>query len=163
METAAVLAGYDIDVTWVFPDKQPMAGFFTAQMADFFMRKYEARGVTLMPLTRVEAFRREAGRLVVVLDSGMALPADMVVAGIGVEPATDLFTESSVQLDEGIVVNEYLETNLSDLYAAGDVANYRDILFDKQRHIEHWDNAKAQGEHVAKVMTGKREAFDHLP
>jgi NADPH-dependent 2,4-dienoyl-CoA reductase/sulfur reductase-like enzyme len=68
-----------------------------------------------------------------------------------------------LKLENGIVVNEYLETNLPGIYAAGDVTNYYDVIFGKQRRIEHWDNAFQQGKHAAAIMTGKREPFQKVP
>jgi NADPH-dependent 2,4-dienoyl-CoA reductase/sulfur reductase-like enzyme len=99
----------------------------------------------------------------VVLESGHELRADLVVAGIGVEPVVDIFRDTDVRVDNGIVVNEYLETGINAIYAAGDVANYYDVLFQKQRRTEHWDNAVSQGQHVAHVLSGKREPFVHVP
>lgn len=163
METAAVLASKNVAVTWVFPDEYPLAELFTAEMAQFFSRRYSEEGVTLIPNAMVESFERQDGELVVALDSGMTILAEMALAGIGVEPAIELFEQKGVEIDGGITVNEFLETNIPDLYAAGDVTNYRDLIFDKHRHIEHWDNAVAQGKHAAQVMTGQREPFIHVP
>ena len=99
----------------------------------------------------------------VVLGSGQRLPVDMVVAGIGVRPATDIFEKSGLHIDRGIVVNEYLETNLPDVWAAGDVTNYRDVVFNKQRHIEHWDNAMRQARRAVRNMMGSRRPYVQVP
>jgi NADPH-dependent 2,4-dienoyl-CoA reductase/sulfur reductase-like enzyme len=163
METAAVLASQNLTVTWILPDEYPLADLFTPQMGQFFTRRYGEEGVTLIPQAKVEAFQRQDGELAVILDNGMTVSAEMALVGVGVEPATQLFTGTALTLDDGVRVNEYLETNIPDLYAAGDVANYRDLIFDKQRRIEHWDNAVAQGKHAAQVMTGQRQPFIHVP
>ena len=60
-------------------------------------------------------------------------------------------------------MNEFLETNQRDIYAAGDVANYYDVLFDKHRRAEHWDNAVSQGQHCARALLGERAPFVHVP
>jgi NADPH-dependent 2,4-dienoyl-CoA reductase/sulfur reductase-like enzyme len=66
--------------------------------------------------------------------------------------------------DNGIVVNEYLETRDVNICAAGDVANYPDSLFaNKRRRVEHWDNAVSQGQHLANNLLGNREPFVHVP
>jgi NAD(P)H-nitrite reductase large subunit len=82
----------------------------------------------------------------------------LVVAGIGATPVSELFTNSGLTAENGVVVNEYLETKLPGIFAAGDVANYLDIIFDKRRRVEHWDNAVSQGQHwaVSFVVTGSR-------
>jgi NADPH-dependent 2,4-dienoyl-CoA reductase/sulfur reductase-like enzyme len=70
---------------------------------------------------------------------------------------------SGLEVADGIVVNEFLEASQPDIYAAGDVANYQDVLFGKRRRVEHWDNAVSQGQHVAKVVMGERTPFKHVP
>lgn len=163
METAAVLADADVEVSWVFPDQRLMEGFFTAEMSDFFEEYYRERDVAILSGVKVKAFRREGGNLIAVLGDSRTVAADMALAGIGVEPALDIFANSRLKIDTGIMVNEYLETNIADVYAAGDVVSYRDVIFNKHRHIEHWDNAVAQGKQAARIMMGRREPFVHVP
>ena len=62
-------------------------------------------------------------------------------------------------MENGILVNEFLETSAADVYAAGDVANYQDVIFGKQRRVEHWDNAVKQGQYVARHLSGQPEPF----
>jgi NADPH-dependent 2,4-dienoyl-CoA reductase/sulfur reductase-like enzyme len=85
------------------------------------------------------------------------------VAGIGVQPETEFLTSSGIELSNGVVVNEYLETNRAGIYAAGDVANYKDVLFGKRRRVEHWDNAASQGQHCGRLLMGERQPFRHVP
>jgi NADPH-dependent 2,4-dienoyl-CoA reductase/sulfur reductase-like enzyme len=66
-------------------------------------------------------------------------------------------------VENGIVVNEFLETGVTDVYAAGDVANYRDLLFGKRRRAEHWDNAVKHGEYLARRLTGETKPFENIP
>jgi NADPH-dependent 2,4-dienoyl-CoA reductase/sulfur reductase-like enzyme len=76
-----------------------------------------------------------------------------------VEPVAN----SGLRANDGVVVNEYLETSVDGIYAAGDVASYHDTLFDKRRRVEHWDNAVSQGQHCARALLGERTAFVHVP
>jgi NADPH-dependent 2,4-dienoyl-CoA reductase/sulfur reductase-like enzyme len=61
------------------------------------------------------------------------------------------------------MVNEYLEASQPGIFAAGDVANYHDVLFGKRRRVEHWDNAVSQGQHCAGALMGDRIPFKHVP
>src|SRR5205807_8009431 len=70
---------------------------------------------------------------------------------------------SGIEVDNGAVVNEYLETSTPGIYAAGDAANYQDTLFGKRRRVEHWDNAVSQGQHLGRTLMGGRKAFVHVP
>jgi NADPH-dependent 2,4-dienoyl-CoA reductase/sulfur reductase-like enzyme len=157
MEVASVLAVKDIEVTMVFHGERLMDDFFTPEMAAFFQQYYEEHGVRFLPQTEPTAFLGGEHLTGVELDNGETLPADLVVVGIGVEPATTLFQGSGIHVQDGIVVNKYLETNWDGIYAAGDVANYYDVIFQKRRRVDHWDNAVKQGQHAAQMMTAGRK------
>jgi NADPH-dependent 2,4-dienoyl-CoA reductase/sulfur reductase-like enzyme len=170
LETSAVLSQRgpgqaDFSTTVILSGDTLLPRLFTPEMSAFFRRYYEARGVTFITNARASALRGDGRVESIALDSGQEVPADAVVAGVGVVPQVALFEGSGLDLDQcdGIVVNEYLETNLPDVYAAGDAVNYRDVIFNKQRHVEHWNNATEGGRHAARVMMGQREPFRQLP
>src|SRR5262249_55763744 len=117
----------------------------------------------LRPQERIKALLGKARVTAVQLETGEEMPADFVVAGIGVRPATQLFQKTPLQLDDGIRVNEFLETNLPEVWAAGDAVNYPDSIFGKRRRVEHWDNAVEQGRVAARNMLGKLQPFIHAP
>ena len=163
MEVASGLQQMDVDTTMVFPEERVWQAFFTPEMSEFFADYYRQRGVTIMSGVQIERFAGDSHVSGVVLQSGETLPADIVVAGIGVEPNVELFADSGLQIDDGILVNRYLETNFPDVLAAGDVARYRDLLFEGTQRVEHWDNAFAQGKLAASVMLGEYHPFVHVP
>jgi NADPH-dependent 2,4-dienoyl-CoA reductase/sulfur reductase-like enzyme len=76
---------------------------------------------------------------------------------------TELLATSGIEVADGVMVNEYLETSASGILAAGDVANYQDVLFGKRRRVEHWDNAVSQGQYCARALMGERTPFKHVP
>jgi NADPH-dependent 2,4-dienoyl-CoA reductase/sulfur reductase-like enzyme len=163
MEVASVLARKAVDTTMLFPEDRVWQRIFTAEMSAFFEAYYEERGVKVVRLDLPQSFEGDGRVRSVVTRGGVKLDADVVVAGIGVMPAVEALKDSGVRIDNGVVVNEYLETDVPDVYAAGDVANYRDVIFETQRRAEHWDNAVEQGTHVARVMLGDRQPFVHVP
>ncbi|MEM8535390.1 MAG: FAD-dependent oxidoreductase [Chloroflexota bacterium] len=163
MEVAAALTQQDIQPTIIFPEDRVMEHFFTPELSEFYQRYYEERGVQFKPQSKVTSFMGNGRVHGVTLNKDEHLPADMVVAGVGVSPNVNLFENTELKLDDGILVNEYLETSIPDVYAAGDIARYHDLLFDTYRRVEHWDNAVEQGQHVAHVMLGKREPFIKVP
>ena len=163
MEVAAVLSQNSIDVTMVLNDDRIWKRLFTPQMSSFFEDYYGARGVSIIKSAKIAELRGDRAVSAVVLSGGQSIICEMVVAGIGVTPVTDVLADSGIEVNDGVAVNEYLETSQSDIYAAGDVANYQDVLFGKRRRVEHWDNAVSQGQHVAKVVMGERTPFKHVP
>jgi NADPH-dependent 2,4-dienoyl-CoA reductase/sulfur reductase-like enzyme len=133
-------------------------------MSSFFESYYAARGVHLVKSATVTELRGDDGAVnSVVLADGQAIACAMVVVGIGVVSSTDMLVNSGIEVGDGVTVNEYLETNQRDVYAAGDVANYQDVLFGKRRRVEHWDNAVSQGQYCARALLGERTPFKHVP
>lgn len=163
MEVAAVLAQQGIATTMVFPEDRVWQRIFTPGMSAFFDTYYEGNAVIFRKGETIASFEGDGRVRVAITATGARLDADVVVAGIGVTPAVEHLTDSGLELENGVVVNEYLETSIPGVYAAGDVANYRDVLFGTRRRVEHWDNAVEQGGHAARVMLGERTPFAHVP
>jgi NADPH-dependent 2,4-dienoyl-CoA reductase/sulfur reductase-like enzyme len=163
MEVASVLTQKSIETTLVIREDRVWSRVFTPAMSEFFEHYYKSRGVRLVKrekVTRLEGNDRvEAVRL----SSDRKISCDIVVAGVGATPVTKLFEKSSLAIDNGVTVNEFLESSHPGVYAAGDVANYPDKIFGKRRRVEHWDNAVSQGQHWATVMSGDRHPFVHVP
>jgi NADPH-dependent 2,4-dienoyl-CoA reductase/sulfur reductase-like enzyme len=163
MEVTAVLAQKGIDTTMILRSSRIWDQFFTPEMSHFFEIYYTARGVKFERNASIESFGGDRAVNSIHLAGGRVIPADIVVAGVGVQPVTEFLTSSGIELSDGLVVNEYLETNRAGIYAAGDVANYKDLFFGKRRRVEHWDNAVSQGQHCARVLMGERQPFRHVP
>lgn len=163
MEVAAVLAQKNIEVTMVLNEDRIWKRFFTAEMSAFFEGYYKARGVRILTSATVAELRGDTTVQSVVLGDGQMVPCEMVVAGVGVKPATEIFSGSGLEVADGIVVDQYLTSSRPDILAAGDVANYQDVLFGKRRRVEHWDNAVAQGQYCGRSLMGERAPFRHVP
>jgi NADPH-dependent 2,4-dienoyl-CoA reductase/sulfur reductase-like enzyme len=97
------------------------------------------------------------------LADGTVVGCDMLVVGVGVRPVTEFLAGSGIEVSDGVMVNEYLETSVPGIFAAGDVANYPDLIFGKRRRVEHWDNAVSQGQYCARTLMGDRIPFRHVP
>jgi NADPH-dependent 2,4-dienoyl-CoA reductase/sulfur reductase-like enzyme len=163
MEVASVLAQKSVETVMVLREDRIWKRFFTPEMSSFFEGYYTARGVRFTKSADIAEIRGTGAVSSVTLSSGQTLPCDMLVAGIGVVPVTGPLANSGIEIDNGVLVNEYLESSRSDIYAAGDVANYRDILFGGRRRVEHWDNAVSQGQHCARMLLGEVAPFRHVP
>ena len=159
MEVASQSAQLGCETTMIFPQDRVWKTFFTPEMSRFFEKYYRDRGVHFAPGANVESIGVDS----VWLSTGAKLEADLVLAGIGVTPITEIAADAGLKVENGIVVNEFLETGAADVYAAGDVANYHDVLFGKQRRIEHWDNAVKQGQYLARRLAGEAKPFENIP
>lgn len=164
MEVASVLAQKNIQTTLVIREDRVWSRVFTPVMSAFFEQYYSARGVRIVKPARVAALEGEGKVQAVLLGDHEKIPCEFVVVGVGAIPVTELLgSKTDIAIDNGVVVNEYLEASRSGIYAAGDVASYPDNIFGKRRRVEHWDNAVSQGQHWARMVLGERQPFTHVP
>jgi NADPH-dependent 2,4-dienoyl-CoA reductase/sulfur reductase-like enzyme len=147
----------------VLNDDRVFKRLFSPEMSKFFESYYEARGVRFIKSMSVTELRGNEVVRSAVLKDGQTVQCDLVVAGIGVQPALEVATNSGLAVGDGILVNEYLQTSHPDVFAGGDVANYQDVLFGKPRRLEHWDNAVSQGQYCARSLMGDKTPFRHVP
>jgi 3-phenylpropionate/trans-cinnamate dioxygenase ferredoxin reductase component len=162
-EVAASLRQKDLDVVGIDPSKTPLLRVLGETVGQTVADLHRAHGVRTIFEDTVAAFEGTRRVACVVTKAGLRLECDVVVVGIGIEPAVDMLEDSGIHVDNGIVVDEYCQTNVSDIYAAGDVANHYHPIFGRHIRVEHWQNAIKQGTAAARNMLGKRVAYDEIP
>ena len=159
LEAAAALRARGLEVTVVTPAARPLERLLGPRVADFLRRQHEQHGVRF----RFGARPIGVGQNTVALSNGEELPADLVVVGIGVQPVTDLAEQAGIAVDNGILVNDQLETNVPGIFAAGDVARFPDPVSGQRIRIEHWVVAQRQGALAAHNMLGRKQRLAIVP
>jgi apoptosis-inducing factor 3 len=159
LEVAAALRERKVEVTVVAPDERPLAKVLGPELGDFIRSLHEEHGVVFKLGTKPKAIRENE----VELESGDTVPADLVVLGVGVKPRVSLAEQAGLEVDNGVLVNEFLETSAPGIYAAGDIARWPDPHSGQRLRIEHWVVAERQGQAVARQLLGKGKRFDAVP
>jgi NADPH-dependent 2,4-dienoyl-CoA reductase/sulfur reductase-like enzyme/nitrite reductase/ring-hydroxylating ferredoxin subunit len=162
MEVAAALVTRGLEVTVVGIEAVPFERILGAAVGAVVQAAHEARGTRFALGRGVSQLAGEARVESVVLDDGTVLEADLVVVGAGVEPVTDFVRGADVDRDGGLSVDEQLRL-AQGVWAAGDVARYRDPHSGSDVRIEHWRLAEQHGRAAARSMVGRAAPFTGVP
>jgi 3-phenylpropionate/trans-cinnamate dioxygenase ferredoxin reductase subunit len=162
-EIAAALAINKVSVTMIFPDSYLVNRVFPEYLGRALLNQYLARGIKVLVNEMPSAFAKVGGKFITQTQSGVKIQSDMVIAGIGIAPSLDLPRKAGLQTANGIIVDEYLQASLPDIYAAGDIAFFPYQALGKQTRVEHWDNALNQGKWAGRNMAGAREPYTYMP
>jgi 3-phenylpropionate/trans-cinnamate dioxygenase ferredoxin reductase component len=163
-EIAAALASTAAEVSLLFPEPGIGARLFPADLAAWLNGYYREHGVDVRAGERVSGIDRAGDGFRVTTESGGSLEAGIVVAGLGIEPRTDLAEAAGLPVEDGIRVDDRGRVGgRDDVFAAGDVARFPASALGIDLRIEHEDHAKSHGARVGANMAGADEPYDHLP
>jgi NADPH-dependent 2,4-dienoyl-CoA reductase/sulfur reductase-like enzyme/nitrite reductase/ring-hydroxylating ferredoxin subunit len=158
LEVAASLRERKLEVAVVGKGSLPLGKVLGSELGKLVRKTHEAHGVKFH-LGRTPAVIQDRH---VQLDDGAILDCDLVVIGIGVRPNTGLAEKGGIATDNGVLVNEFLETNVPGIFAAGDIARWPDPRAGRIR-VEHWVVAERQGQTAARNILGASERFTVPP
>jgi 3-phenylpropionate/trans-cinnamate dioxygenase ferredoxin reductase component len=159
LEVAAAARHRGASVTVVDTAALPLQAVLGDDIANVFADLHREHDVAFHFGAQVAAIEAGAVRLA----DGAALPADVVVAGIGVTPTVGLAADAGLAIDNGVLVDHRLATSDPDIFAAGDIANVDHPVLGRRIRVEHWATALHTGPVAAKAMLGRDVSYDRLP
>jgi NADPH-dependent 2,4-dienoyl-CoA reductase/sulfur reductase-like enzyme len=162
-ELAAALATAGCRVTMLFPEAGIGARTFPLDLSRHLNAYYEGKGITLLPGQSVIGLVKKGRSYAVRTLSGADVAADLVVAGLGVQPNAELAEAASLPADNGIAVDDRLRAG-PDVWAAGDVASVPSAALGRRVRVEHEDAALTMGRFAGRAMAGADDGpYTHLP
>jgi 3-phenylpropionate/trans-cinnamate dioxygenase ferredoxin reductase component len=162
-EIAASARQQGSEVTMLERGSLPLERVLGPEVGQVYLGLHRSHGVEFLPETTVDRFEGEHAVQRVITRDGASIETDFVVVGIGIAPRTGLVEAAGLRIDNGIVVDEHLQTSAPDVYAAGDVANARHPFYGHHLRVEHWDTALHQGPVAARNMLGGAEQYERIP
>jgi NADPH-dependent 2,4-dienoyl-CoA reductase/sulfur reductase-like enzyme len=162
-EIAAALTSNRLNVTMVFPSPYLCSRVFPEGLGRAVQRAYQDRGVNVLCNDEPVSIEMVRGRFRTRTRAGHEIDSDLVAVGAGIAPQTALASAAGLAVRDGVVVDKFLETSRSGIYAAGDLAAFPCPALGRRLRMEHWDNARAQGLCAGRNMAGGREPYAYLP
>jgi 3-phenylpropionate/trans-cinnamate dioxygenase ferredoxin reductase subunit len=162
-EVAASLRQSGVEVAVVDRNTVPLRRVLGEEVGRVVEEIHRDHGTELIFEDKVAAFEGAERVERITTQRGHRIECDFVVVGLGVEPVTDMLAGTGVEIDNGVVVDEYCRTGVEGIYAAGDVANHYHPVFKRHIRVEHWQNALKQGPAAARNMLGENEPYDEIP
>jgi 3-phenylpropionate/trans-cinnamate dioxygenase ferredoxin reductase subunit len=162
-EVAASARQRGLDVTVLDPAAVPLQRVLGSEVGAIYRDIHADHGVRMLPGTTVEAFEGDTAVERVRTSDGREIECDFLVVGVGVHPRGELAAQAGLAVDNGILVDEHLQTSTPGVYAAGDVANAHHPLYGERIRVEHWANALHQGPVAAHNMLDHSEPYDRVP
>jgi 3-phenylpropionate/trans-cinnamate dioxygenase ferredoxin reductase subunit len=162
-EVAASLTARGTECTIVMLEEVALSNSFGEEAGRFFHDTLAEHGIELLGGKQVEAFEGDGRVGAVVTTDGRTVEGDMVVVGAGVRPDTMLAERAELEVADGIICDERLESSAPGIFAAGDACSYESVIHGRRLRVEHWDVALQQGRHAARAMLGEPEPYRELP
>lgn len=162
-EVAATARQRGASVALLDQKSVPLELVLGKQIGSYYDRLHKQNGVEMFFDVQVEALEGSDVVERVRLKDGRTIDCDLVLIGIGVAPRLELAKAAGLELDSGVIVDQYLRSSVDNIFAAGDIADAQNTFLNKRIRIEHWANARAQGTLVAKNMLDKNVANDEVP
>lgn len=161
-EIAAALREQGHSISMIFPEQTLLGQIFPKDVGEHINNVFSSKGVMLFPERLVEEIRLEDQKHYIDMSDGTSLSVDVVIAGLGIVPNIALAESAGLDVSDGIIVNEYLQTTDPNIYAAGDIANIYCEPLNTRRRVEHEQAANRTGKYAGMAMAGEAQSINNF-
>jgi 3-phenylpropionate/trans-cinnamate dioxygenase ferredoxin reductase component len=162
-EVAASARQIGAGVVLIERDNLPLERVLGPEVGAVYRDLHTGHGVEFLSATGIEAIEGARSVEAVRTSTGRRIACDLVVIGVGAAPRVELAEAAGILVEDGIAVDECLETSVPGIFAAGDVAAAWHPFYQARIRVEHWANALHQGETAARNMLGLASPYERLP
>ncbi len=162
-EFAASARQSGLEVTVIDPVALPNERIFGPEIGEFYRDAHAQHGVELLLGEGVQSFEGDGTLARVRTSGGRVIDCDFAVVGVGAAPRVQLAQDAGLETEDGILVNEKLQSSVPNVFAAGDVARAWHPFYGQRIRVEHWSNALNQGPAAARAMLGEPVSYEHIP
>ena len=163
LEVAAVTRQLGYDISVVEMADRVMNRVVSPVVSEFYASEHAARGVDLVLSTALVAIEGDTRVRAVRTDDGRSLPADVVIAGIGIVPNTELAASTGLEVNNGIVVDAHCRTADPNIYAVGDCTSHPNRIYGRRIRLESVHNALEQAKTAAANICGENVEYSQVP
>jgi len=163
LEIASSLSQLQKKVTVIEIGSQLMGRIIPKQIADLVQKTHIEYGNEIILNKQIDKIIKKNGIYEILLNDNSLIETDFLIAGIGSAPSVKLFENTNLKLDNGIVTNEFCETSIKDVYAAGDVSNFYHPLYERTIRLESYQHAQNHGICAGKNIAGVKTEYTSIP
>ena len=163
LEIASSLSQQNKSVSLIEISNQLMGRIIPFQIANLAKEEHEKHGNKLYIDSKIKNIQNINGSYKIVLENNITIETEMIIAGIGSLPTIDLFKDSDLEIENGILTDEYCQTSIDDVYAAGDVSNFYHPIFQKNIRLESYQHAQNHGINAGKNIAGIKTKYRSVP
>ena len=163
LEIASSLSQLNKNVSVIEIGNQLMGRIIPKQIADLVKKSHETEGNNIILNKKILKITKNKENYKILLSDNSELESDFIIAGIGSRPCVSIFENTNLKLDNGIVTNEFCETSINDVYAAGDVSNFYHPLYKEHIRLESYQHAQNHGICAGKNISGIKTEYSSIP
>ena len=163
LEIASSLSQLNKNVCLIEIGNQLMGRIIPKQIADLVKKSHETEGNNIILNKKILKITKNKENYKILLSDNSELESDFIIAGIGSRPCVSIFENTNLKLDNGIVTNEFCETSINDVYAAGDVSNFYHPLYKEHIRLESYQHAQNHGICAGKNISGIKTEYSSIP